>query len=114
MKKTDTFQIETVAETGHISAASRLVRSLMGVEWGDINSTATELTVTYDDHWITRPGIASALNGMGVTCKYFPGPETPSNIIDRAESRADQKIRLHKQKCLRDSLCLPRPICSCC
>jgi hypothetical protein len=88
MKKTDTFQIETQAGTGHISAASRLIRSLIGVERGDINSTATELTVTYDGRGITRPGIASALNSMGVTCKYFPVPENPSNITDRPESRA--------------------------
>jgi hypothetical protein len=93
MKRTDTFKIETGAGTGHISAASRLVRSLMGVEWGDINSAATELIVTYDDCLITRLGIASALKGIGITCKIFVTPAKPSNDADTPENRAAQKIR---------------------
>jgi hypothetical protein len=114
MKKIDIFQIETVFGTGHISAASRLVRSLMGVEWGDLNSTATELIVTYDDRWITRPGIASALNSMGVTCKYFPVSEKSSSIAVRPESRAAQKIRLRKQEYRCNCLRSPKPVCGCC
>jgi hypothetical protein len=114
MKRTDTFKIGTGAGTSHISAASRLVRSLMGVEWGDINSAATELTVTYDDRWITRPGIASALKGIGVTCKIFATPAKSSNTAERPESRAAKKIRLRRQDYLCDCLRLPKPVCGCC
>jgi hypothetical protein len=114
MKRTDTFKIETIAGIGHISAASHLVRSLIGVEWGDINSTATELTVTYDDCWITRHDISSALKGICVTCKIFATSIKPSNAADRPESRAAQKIRLRKQEYHREFLRSPKPVCSCC
>jgi hypothetical protein len=114
MKKTDTFKIETGAGTSHISAASRLVRSLMGVEWGDINSAATVLTVSYDDRWITRSGTASALRGIGVTRKIFATPAKPSNDADTPESRAAQKIRLRKQERRRECLRSPKPVCGCC
>jgi hypothetical protein len=114
MKRTDTFKIKTIHGAGHISAASRLVRSLMGVEWGDIDSTATELTVTYDDYWITRSSITSALKGIGVTCKVFSVLTKHSSIIDHLESRTTQKIMFCNQEYRHDVLRSPKPVCGCC
>jgi hypothetical protein len=114
MKKTDTFKIEIAAGTGNTSAAISLVCGLTGVEWSGINSAAAELTVTYDDCWITRSGIASALRGIGVICKIFAAPAKPSNDTDTPESRAAQKIRLRKQERRRECLRSPKPVCRCC
>jgi hypothetical protein len=99
-----------------MSVASRLIRSLIGVEWGDINSAATELTVTYDDCWITRSGIATALKSIGVSCKIFavPTPAKPPSIADRSESRVAQKIRYHKEGYRRNALRSPHLVCCWC
>jgi hypothetical protein len=113
MKKTDMFKIETVTGIGHISTAARLVRSLMGVEWGDVNSVATELTVTYDDCWITSSGIALALMGIGVTCKIFAAPARLADSAERIENRTAKKIKVRKQEYRCESLRSPKLICGC-
>jgi hypothetical protein len=113
MKRTDTFQIENGTKAGQMSAAVRRIRSLMGVTWGDINSTATELTVTYDDLLITRSGIASNLKSMAVICIIFFAPTKSSSIECHSESRAVQKINFHKQGYRCHILYSPDAVCGC-
>jgi hypothetical protein len=96
MQRTDTFGVENCTGNGGIGAACRLAIFLPGVMWSSLNIAATELSVTYDDHRITLPGIIAALNNIGFAILFLPSPAISAAAAIHPANRTVRHLRSHK------------------
>jgi hypothetical protein len=97
MQRTDTFRVEKSIGNGGIGAACRLAIFLPGVMWSNLNISATELSVTYDDSRITLPGIISALNNIGVAVLFLPSQTIPADAYINPANRTIRRFRSYKE-----------------